>query len=740
MVSRKRCFSYIVFIIPMVIGIIMGLFSVSKIKEKQSNYIRAKGDSELIIIFNEELNKEELSKVFDNYHKSIKIVNHIEDYALISIEDNLVYEDIMKYLESHPLVKVVQANGSIQLMQATNDTYSATQWSIHNPGYYYIYSGGSMKEVPATMDMDMEVVEAWMHMRKNGLGRRQVVVAIIDTGIDYMHPDLSKNIWVNQNEIPNDGIDNDKNGYVDDIYGWDFYNDDSSVCHYKYDKKTGLNLSLPEDNDDHGTHIAGIIGAVADNGIGIAGIASAVDIKLMVLKINGGSDGTGSISDAIEAIKYATKMGADICNISWGTNQYSPALEEIIKESDMLFVAAAGNLGLSNDNKPVYPSNYKLDNLISVTFVDANGKLTKLSNYGKSTVDMAAPGTDILSTVVGTYQTLSGSSMAAPQVSAIASLLYSLDENLYPLAIKNVLLETLKPLPGLEGRMIKPGIPNALDALLGMDQVGRDITPPRISLETIYDKGNLIIPVNAKDQGGAGIRVIRWLAGKRGIADFSRGMMGLATENNRITVTRAGIYTVYASDYAGNESIEVYEVEDDLTPPTILSGFTVSQDYKSRTVTVRVIDDQSGIKRVKYLPGKKKASDFLPSGSGTELELKDGRSSFKVKNDGTYTIYAIDHRGNQVVKLIDVKTILSENIKFTRSNKTMTEGEMYILRAFVKPVNTTDIIIYSSSNDSVAKVNNKGEIYALREGVATITARTNSGHKATCRIVVVKKP
>ena len=115
-------------------------------------------------------------------------------------------------------------------------------------------------------------------------------------------------------------------------------------------------------------------------------------------------------------------MGADICNISWGTDQNSPALKEVIKESDMLFVAAAGNQGLNNDHKPVYPASYKLDNLISVTFIDAFGRLTRLSNYGKKSVDIAAPGSDILSTAVGSYKTLSGSSMAVPQVSAVAAL------------------------------------------------------------------------------------------------------------------------------------------------------------------------------------------------------------------------------------------------------------------------------------------------------------------------------
>lgn len=627
----------------------------------------------------------------------------------------------------------------IQLMQITNDTYSEAQWALHNPGYYPVFTTNGVREVSATADLDMDVVEAWEYMYQEEMNRNKVVVAIIDTGIDYLHPDLADHIWVNEGEIPGDGIDNDMNGYVDDVYGWDFYNDDSSVSHYKYDKTTKLNLSLPEDNDDHGTHIAGIIGAIADNGIGIAGIASNIDIELMVLKINGGSNGSGSISDAIAAIKYATMMGADICNISWGTSQYSPALEQAIKESDMLFVAAAGNLGSDNDNLPVYPASFKLDNLISVTFVDGNGDLTKLSNYGKNSVEIAAPGTDILSTVVGSYQTLSGSSMAAPQVSAIAALLYSYSENLYPSNIKDILISTLKPIPSLRNHVIYPGIPSAYNALQSINYLKEDIMPPSIKLNTDYDKENLVIDVKVEDYGGSGVRVIRYMAGQRKVEEFDNGVTGFVVENSQIRVSRAGTYTVYASDYAGNESIKVYEVKDDMIPPIISYGYTVSDDYNTRTVSVRAFDNQSGIKRVKYLPGERKAADFLPANSGTDINIRDSRGSFKVKEDGSYTLYAIDYRGNQRVKTINIQTVKSEDLKLARSEKTMETGERYYLRAFVKPVNATDVITYSSSNDKVAMVNSKGKITALREGVATITARTNSGHRGVCRIVVVKR-
>ena len=697
-------------------------------------------NTELIVLFHERPDDEDLQMLLVDYENRFDIIKRQEDFLLLSIADSDIYGDIMNHLENHPMVKSVEQNGQIKLMQSTNDTYSSSQWAMYNPGYYSAFTANSSRVISATQDVDMDVYEAWMYMNQETINRREVVVAIIDTGVDYTHPDLAEHIWMNINEIPGDGIDNDMNGYVDDIYGWDYYNNDASIGHSKYDTSKGINLSLPEDNDDHGTHIAGIVGAVANNGIGIAGIASNIDIKLMILKINGGREGTGSISDAILAIKYATRMGAEICNISWGTNQYSPALEETISESDMLFVAAAGNMGRNNDNRPVYPASFPLNNLISVTFIDANGKLTKLSNYGKGSVEIASPGTDILSTVVGAYKTLSGSSMAAPQVSAIASLLYSYDMNLYPKDVKDIIIRTLKPIPTLNDSIIYSGIPNAHKAVLEIKNANQDSKPPVINLDTIYERENIAIPVSVEDEGGSGVRVIRWLAGKREIADFGRGTMGLVIKDSRIDVSKAGVYTIYASDYSGNESVQVYEATDDITPPKITSNFSVSKDYRVRDVSIRAIDKQSGIRRVKYLPGEKSASDFLPAGAGIELDLVSGRYSFSVKKDGIYTLYAIDNRGNQTIKPIEIKTVLSEEIKFTRKEKTLTVGEEYYLKAFVKPVDTTDIITYTSSDESIASINNKGRVTTYKEGTTKITARTNNGHKVVCRLVVKKSP
>lgn len=706
-------------------------------KEMQAVKAFKQSGGEIVAIFNEQLKDEDLNALVASLSVPVEVLRHIEDYALISAEDPEKYQTALKELESNSAVKAVQANSEISAMRISSDTYADSQWALNNPGSYYTYLKASRTQIKSTADVDMNIPEAWEFLKNSNLGKREVIIAIIDTGVDSRHPDLEGHFWENTGEVPDDGIDNDNNGYVDDIHGWDFYNGDNTICHYKFNDRYQLYLADPKDNDDHGTHIAGIISATADNNIGIAGIATGVKVKLMVLKINGGAEGTGNLSSAVEAVKYATRMGADICNLSWGTYQYTAALKEVMSESDMLFVAASGNTGENNDEKPIYPASLELPNLISVTFVDADGRLTDLSNYGSNTVHIAAPGDDIYSTVVGSYATMRGSSMAAPQVSAVAALLYSLGDFTYPSNIKQLILDNSKLIPELEGKLINPGIPDAYRTIsAAMEGLRGDSVPPVIELKTIYDKGVLRVPVNVIEEGGSGVRVVRWLTGTKTLADFSHGTEGTTVKDYAAELDRAGVYTFYAGDYAGNEASIVYEVIDDVTPPKISASYSVSTTYKTRTVAIDVTDAQSKVKRVKYMSGSKTTADFLPAGAGTEVSLINGKGSFKVPKDGTYSIFAIDHRGNTYVRKISVKTVKATELRLSRITKTLAAGEKYSLLIYVKPVNTTDTITFTSSNKSIATVTTNGTIKAHKAGVVTITAKTSSGLKATCKVTV----
>lgn len=722
-------------------GVLLLLFTVAGNWQNNRNSVRT--DQEIVVVFHEAITPNELMQMLDPFGDKVTLLRHIEDYALLSVADQEEYSAVLESLQRNDFVSVAEANSPVISLGFNNDTFSETQWALENRGHYiYQSQAGSFKK-QSVPDMDMDVPEAWEALSEMESMGREVVVAIIDTGVDYTHPDLADSMWVNEKEIGGDGIDNDNNGYVDDIYGWDFYNNDSSVCHYVYSKKNNKYHSDPEDNDDHGTHVAGIIGATADNNIGIAGVASNIGVKLMSLKINGGKDARGSISGAIEAVKYATKMGADICNLSWGTTQYSAALELVMAESDMLFVAAAGNTGTNNDSTPIYPACLNLDNLLSITFIDAEGKLTRLSNYGTNTVDMAAPGTDIYSTVVGSYASMSGSSMAAPQVTGIAALLYSTKEQLYAVNVKEVIMRNRKEIPGLGEFVKNNGIPSAYKAVTDTESLVPDTIVPTIDLDTIYktglNTGEMIIPVFVEDLGNSHIRVVKWLYGDKQVKDFARGTEGYKVTENQIMVQKGGTYTFYASDYSGNETVKTYEVKEDKEAPEISASFTVAENYKSRTISVNVIDKKSGVKRVKYMEGRKKAKDFLPANAGTAVKLTGDKGSFKVKKDGIYTIFASDYRGNLKTITIEVKTVKADSIKFPSTKKTVTAGDKFKMAAVLSPKNTTDRISYSSSDKSVLTITSTGTVKALSEGKAVITCKTAGGRKAVCEITVKPK-
>ena len=313
-----------------------------------------------------------------------------------------------------------------------------------------------IKEIRARRGVDINILPAWNLYDSSTEEHRHVVVAVIDTGIDISHPDLKNAIWTNEDEIPGDGIDNDGNGYIDDVHGWNFFDGNNELCKGR--------------EDDHGTHAAGTIAAARGNG-GIAGITDNNYVKIMVLKALGTRYGVGEEKAIIEAIRYAEANGASICNLSFGTTEYYPELEKVMRDSKMLFVVSAGNgnakgIGEDTDQKPDYPSSFDLDNVISAANLMFDGNLAESSNYGAKSVDIAAPGTYIVSTIADSgYGFMTGTSMSAPMVTGAAAMLYSYRTDLQLSDIRKVLLETARKLPTLNGKLSSNGMLDLYAAL-----------------------------------------------------------------------------------------------------------------------------------------------------------------------------------------------------------------------------------------------------------------------------------
>ena len=320
---------------------------------------------------------------------------------------------------------------------SSGDEYSEYQWALHNTGrlrrtekvlniktlnhIYLHYGENGIDDIAlpplgpdnfesintdAVANIDINIEDAWKTYSETE-NKRTVTVAIIDTGIDTTHSDLKDSIWVNEDEIPGDGIDNDGNGYVDDVNGWNFVSNSNEIC-------TG-------EEDSHGTHGAG-------------------------------------------TMKYAEANGADICNLSFGSGNCTPEFEAAIRDSKMLFVVAAGNgnqyqVGYDIDKSPVYPASLPYDNVITVGNLLFNGRLDDSSNYGAVSVDLAAPGTYILSTIPGdSYAYMSGTSMAAPMVTGAAALIYSARTDLSLQDIKTAILSTVHKLAPLKGKTATGGM------------------------------------------------------------------------------------------------------------------------------------------------------------------------------------------------------------------------------------------------------------------------------------------
>jgi thermitase len=442
-------------------------------------------------------------------HKSIEGLPLLDSHeagqlAKVTLDDKspLAAKTLTALMARDDVAYVVESF-QLQMLGVPNDPNYSQQWALPK----------------------VNAPRAW----ERGVGSRSVVVAVIDTGVDWSHPDLAANIWTNTSEVAGNGRDDDGNGQVDDVRGWDFLGNDANPTD-----------ETSSQNPGHGTHCSGIVGAVGNNGIGVSGMSQQVSI--MPLRFIG-PNGQGDLMAAIKSIDYAVAKHADVISASWGAQvaaaQAQPLIEAVARASaaGITFVAAAANSGANNDTTDMYPANVDVANLIAVAASDPNDAKPSWSNYGKAKVHLASPGLDIVSTLPnGAYSKLSGTSMATPLVAGLVALMKSQAKGALTGAQARSLLQSTGAQVAIETAcMCRIDAAGALDALASDQLV---LVPAAATL-----------PLNATTQvegfGGSG-------AGYQ-FASANPAVVDVAADGT-VTAKGVGEATITLKDSAGTEA------------------------------------------------------------------------------------------------------------------------------------------------------------------------------------------
>ncbi len=387
----------------------------------------------------------------------------VPNLELVELSGEMSVANAVQRYMADPDVVYAEPNYIRSISVIPNDIYFEQQWGLLNTGMFAGGTEGASINAPGAWDIST---------------RTDVIIAVVDTGIDYTHDDLQANVWSNVDENCTDGVDNDLNGYIDDCRGWDF-----STCALFDELGTCITPKSqdndPMDENGHGSHVSGIAGAVGNNSIGIAG--ALWNVQIMPVKFQDAT-GIGTVADEVEAIQYAISNGASIINASFGGLTFSNAESDAITAANnagVIVVASAGNggvddIGDDNDVIPHYPSSYPQPNIIAVAATDQDDLRASFTNFGISSVDVAAPGVFILSTIIANsdfalctgnpfagMDFCSGTSMSAPHVSALAGLLYSYYAHFTYDQIRSTILGFVDSVPSLDGIVATGGRINA---------------------------------------------------------------------------------------------------------------------------------------------------------------------------------------------------------------------------------------------------------------------------------------
>lgn len=399
-----------------------------------------------------------VNQLFDSRFQ-IASVNAFEtsnEFYLVKLAGDKETAEFLESANNNPNIAYAEPNYVMHAMDMPrdgsevipNDARFGDLWGMKNTGQKD--KDGTVGKVGA----DIGATKAWAITT----GNKNIVVGVIDTGVDYNHPDLKDNIYLNPGESgggkESNGIDDDGNGFVDDFHGWNF---------------AGVSTNNPMDDNEHGTHCSGTIGGKGNDGVGVAGVNW--NVSILPIKFLTGS-GSGTLADAVKAIQYGTLMKANLTSNSWGGGGFTQSMFDAItaaKNKGIMFVAAAGNDAANSDNSPHYPAGYQIDNVIAVAASTNQDTLASFSTYGKRTVHIAAPGLNILSSIPGGgYDIFSGTSMATPHVSGAVALVWGTDPTQTYAQVKDRIIRSRDFVPAMARKVNSSGRLNVYNALMGI--------------------------------------------------------------------------------------------------------------------------------------------------------------------------------------------------------------------------------------------------------------------------------
>lgn len=641
---------------------------------------------------------------------------------------------------------------SVKSSGSTKDYYAdGSQWALKNSGTFTSPSSEYKdSNITAVEGVDLNAKEAWtaINNASETISKNDdsVVVAVVDTGIDYTNDEIKNVIWKNSDETEN-GSDSDENGYTDDTIGWNFTN-------------SGNN---PYDDNGHGTAIAGVL-AAADDNTGVVGIASDIDIKLMSVKALD-SEGESTMSTLIQGIVYADNNGADICNCSWGGESgmadifNNMIMENVIVQSDMLFVVAAGNESKNIDRLTYTPASFSEDNLITVGSIEWDGSLSWFSNYGTKKVEMCAPGAAIYTTAVGGGYTCEwGTSFSAPYVAGVAALAKAAAGNIDGKGLKELLCNTdnMKLLSNLKYYVTYAGIPDAskvVNAALEYRQTAGATAEPTHTAapQPSASSSSEVLATETPKVTETPVETTK-APSITAVPEITDGQSGTtATETPKETST-PDVMETPIPDVMQTPTPQITETPTITESPQVTETPEQQSDTVTKTGNIKISSSKSIYKKykqklnvqisgnvsaVKYAEGKKAAS-FFKYDDGSYIYVNSKKFTINASKPGWYTVYVKSTAGNEYTKNIfaDVKIV-----KLSKSKVNISKGAGKKLTAYLQGYKKyagklSGKIYFKSSNKKIITVNKTtGKIKAKAKGKAVITAYTKNGKSAKCTVV-----